>query len=218
MEIEGRRPLKSRSTAWAGRLSGALVSAGITPNQISQASIAFAAVAGGLFWMAGDTGAVVRFLLLIVAAAFVQLRLLANLMDGMVAIEGGRGDASGAFWNEMPDRIADLLILAGAGAAAGSPALGWALGGLAVTTAYLRAFGQALGMAPDYSGPMAKPHRMAAVTGGAVLTAFAPLAGFGTGVMWWVLVLVGIGTIATVVRRSMRIIAHLEDRGPAPEA
>ena len=43
----------------------------------------------------------------------------------MVAVEGGKAEADGPFWNEFPDRIADILILAGAGYGIGSPALGW---------------------------------------------------------------------------------------------
>ncbi|NJS38762.1 MAG: hypothetical protein HC783_06810 [Rhodobacteraceae bacterium] len=41
---ENRRPLASRQSAWAGRLATKAVQRGITPNQISQASVGFAAI------------------------------------------------------------------------------------------------------------------------------------------------------------------------------
>jgi phosphatidylglycerophosphate synthase len=49
------------------------------------------------------------------AAACIQFRLLCNLLDGMVAVEGGKGSVTGPIYNEAPDRIADVLILIGAG-------------------------------------------------------------------------------------------------------
>gem|GEM_PF-2504373 len=42
---------------------------------------------------------------------------------GMVAMEGGKSAPDSPFWNDFPDRIADLLILVGAGYTATSPAL-----------------------------------------------------------------------------------------------
>jgi phosphatidylglycerophosphate synthase len=204
-----RRPLRSRGTAWSRAIAAQAIEAGLTPNQISMASMAFAAVAGGLFWLADTDGALLRFAPLILGAAFVQLRLLCNLIDGMVAVEGGWAEPDGPFWNEFPDRVADVLILGGAGAACGQAWLGLLAAALAVMTAYVREMGTRLGMAPDFSGPMAKPHRMAAVTAGAVLAAFAPLAGFGMGVLTLTLWVIVLGTAATVGLRSRRIVRHL---------
>ncbi|NJS38761.1 MAG: CDP-alcohol phosphatidyltransferase family protein, partial [Rhodobacteraceae bacterium] len=65
----------------------------------------------------------VQLLFLILAAATIQARLVCNLIDGMVAVEGGQGTKDGPFWNEAPDRASDLLFLLGAGIAAGNPAL-----------------------------------------------------------------------------------------------
>src|SRR5439155_1544730 len=84
--------------------------------------------------------------------AGIQLRLLCNLLDGMVAIEGGLQSKSGDVFNEVPDRVSDALILLGAGYAT-APALGLAWAGalgsaaalLAVLTAYVRALGATVG-------------------------------------------------------------------------
>lgn len=204
-----RRPLNSRSSRWAGLAAAWLVRRCVSPNRISQASILFAALAALAFWRSGTALAGPAALLLVAAAVCCQLRLLCNLLDGMVAIEGGRGAPDGPFWNEMPDRVADLLILAGAGLAVGAPALGLAAGAGAVLTAYVRELGRAEGAPADFSGPMAKPHRMAALTGAALLCA-VELVVFGSR---WTLLLglwvVTLGTGLTVLRRSARLLRVL---------
>ncbi len=55
------------------------------------------------------------------AAVGIQLRLVCNLMDGMLAVEGGLKTANGDLFNEFPDRIADVAILAALGQAGGTP-------------------------------------------------------------------------------------------------
>lgn len=194
-----RRPLATRSAGWARKLAAWLSRTRATPNAISAASIGFAAIAFGAFWV--SQGAAWGWLIL--AALCIQLRLLCNLLDGMVAVEGGKASPDGPFWNEVPDRVADVLILVGAGLAVQNAGLGWAAGAFAVMTAYLREAAVAQGMPADFSGPMAKPHRMAAMTGAAVLAAVAPMiAGVATLeiALWGVL----IGTGVTAVRRAVR--------------
>ena len=156
-----RRPLASRDTRWAAAAARRLARAGVRPNRISQVSILFAALAGAAFAATAITSGGISSALLIAGALFCQLRLLCNLLDGMVAIEGGLSEPDGPFWNEAPDRISDLLILVGAGVAAGAVWLGFAAGALAIFTAYIRELARAEGMAADFSGPMAKPQRMA---------------------------------------------------------
>src|ERR1700728_2237388 len=101
----------------------------------------------------------------LVAAAGIQLRLSANLLDGMVAVEGGKGGPTGELWNEAPDRLADAMIFIGAGYAAGSqPVMGFAAALVAVFVAYIRALGASVGAGQIFLGPQAKPHRMAVMT------------------------------------------------------
>ena len=163
-KTENRRPLASRDTGWAKAVARRLAETSITPNQISMASVVFAALAGLAFWQVGETEGAARALLLVLAGFLVQCRLLCNLFDGMVAVEAGKGSPDGAFWNEFPDRVADIAILIGVGYGVDQPALGWAAAGFAVLTAYVRELGRACGQEADFSGPMAKPHRMAAIT------------------------------------------------------
>ena len=85
-EAENRRPLASRDTGWARMLTRRIAATSITPNGISMASIAFAALSGLGFWLAGDAEGPLRPALLILAALCCQLRLLCNLLDGMVEV------------------------------------------------------------------------------------------------------------------------------------
>jgi phosphatidylglycerophosphate synthase len=204
-----RRPLKSRETAWARHIAGWLAVKGVTPNAISKGAVLFAAMGGAGFWASGATDGWLRALCLLLGAAGCQLRLLCNLFDGMVAIEGGRKEPDGPFWNEAPDRASDILILAGAGLGAGAAGLGWAAAALAVCTAYVRELGRAEGQGSDYGGPMAKPHRMAVMTGAAILAILLPGLPVLAGALWVVVA----GAALTVTLRSRRLIAALTSRG-----
>jgi phosphatidylglycerophosphate synthase len=217
-DLENRRPLKSRGTPWAQRLATFLAKGHVHPNLISATSVALAVLGGALLAMSGllpDWG---RVIALLVAAACVQGRLLCNLLDGMVAVEHGSGSPTGPIWNELPDRFADLIFLVGAGYAAdglgwtAGPALGWLAGALAIMTAYVRELGRGLGFAADFSGPMAKPHRMAALTFLCVVAAVEPLWGGHGLVMTAGLVVIVALTAVTVIRRVLRLAAALKAR------
>jgi len=160
---EARRPLASRSTRWAGFLSSAAVRAGFSADGISLLSLVFAAGGAAALLLAP------RPWNLLAGAACVQLRLLCNLLDGMVAIEGGKKSRVGALYNEVPDRVADSLFLVALGYAIGIPWLGWLAALAAAVTAYIRVLGGTLGLAQDFRGPQAKPHRMAVMTAGCLL-------------------------------------------------
>ncbi len=205
MAAEDRRPLASRQTGWAKALSGALARSSITPNQISVASVAVAAVACVLlifrFPVSGPA--------LVAAAVFIQLRLLCNLLDGMVAIEGGKQTPTGALYNEFPDRLADSFILVGLGFAAGTPALGWFGALAAMGTAYVRQTGAGLGFGHDFSGIQSKPRRMFVAT-------LACLLGAAEGAFWGTqhVLMIAVGVIAlgsaiTCVTRSLAIARQL---------
>ncbi|MCP5327237.1 MAG: CDP-alcohol phosphatidyltransferase family protein [Sinobacteraceae bacterium] len=155
---DARRPLKSRSTRWAAHLSTAAVRAGLTADSISIASLLCAAAgSAALLWWRWPWG-------LLACAAGIQLRLLCNLLDGMVAVEGGCRSKVGALYNEVPDRIADSMFLVALGYAVGLDWLGWLAALAAALTAYIRVLGGTLGLAQDFRGPQAKPHRMAVMT------------------------------------------------------
>jgi len=179
-------------------------------------SILFAACAGAAFVMSRNASGWHRVAWLIGAAAGIQLRLLANLFDGMVAVEGQMGSKSGEIFNDFPDRIADPLIIVPAGYAIaawswGAP-LGWLAGLLAVMTAYVRLLGGSMKLPQDFRGPMAKPHRMATLTAGAIVDAIAGFLGYRDYALVAALALIVVGTIITMARRTSRMHAELESR------
>ena len=104
-----RRPLKSRSTEWARKLSGILVARRISPNAISVAGIGFAGI-GAAALVSIAKGLMPLLPGLLIGAAGVQLRLLCNMMDGLVAVEGGLKSKAGDLFNEAPDRIEDVVL------------------------------------------------------------------------------------------------------------
>lgn len=185
-----RRPLKSRSTRWAGAASRAVLATGLSANQVSFLGIVIAALGA---WALVEAST--RPLLFLAAAACIQLRLLANMLDGLVAVEGGRGGPTGAIWNEFPDRIEDSLLLVAAGYAGELPWLGWVCALLAAVCAYVRLLGGTLGQPQDFSGPMAKPHRMATLTLGCLV------ATTWFGGLQIALGVIAAGTAVTIARR-----------------
>lgn len=200
-----RRPLASRDTGWARRITRYLAATSLTPDRVSQLSMVAAAFAGLCYLLAGHGDGTARGVWLVLAVVGCQARLLCNLLDGMLAIESGKASAEGAFWNEVPDRIADILILIAVGYAVAEPALGWAAAGMAVLTAYVRTFGQACGQAADFSGPMAKPHRMALLSGATLLSLLAPLWNGRDELLIAALWIIAAGSLLTAGRRAWQV-------------
>ena len=145
-----------------------------------------------------------------------QLRLLCNLFDGMVAVEGGFKTKSGEIYNELPDRFADALILAGAGYSLPFSlwlqTLGWLAAALAVITAYVRAMGVAAGATQHFIGPMAKPQRMAVMTVTCVALAVLTLCKVSFDLMQLSLGIICAGCLVTIARRVVRIVRELESK------
>jgi phosphatidylglycerophosphate synthase len=211
---DNRRPLAVRERGLAKKTAHWLSQQAITPNQISIASVLFAAASAAcLLWMphaAPGTGWIMPLL----AAVFIQLRLLCNLFDGMVAVEGGKKTLSGELFNDIPDRIADPLILVAAGYASTafgwSAALGWCAGLLAVMTAYVRTLSASAGAPVDFRGPMAKQHRMALMTGACVVAAVEAAVSQTAYTLPLALALVVLGAVVTVYRRTVAAYRYLE--------
>lgn len=205
---EPRRPIPVRSHPLSRRGAAALARRGVSPNAISLASVVFALL--GSAALVGMTAPWGPWL----AALGIALRLLCNLFDGMVAVEHGRHTPTGALYNEVPDRIADSLFLVALGVAAGTPWLGWCAALLAAFTAYIRALGGSLGLAQDFRGPMAKPHRMWLMALACVLAPLAPWLGVPVaGVLLVALWLITLGSALTCGLRLRGIARALHARG-----
>ena len=83
---------------------------------------------------------------------------------------------------------------------------------LAVTTAYVRELGRGLGFPADFSGPMAKPQRMAALTITALVSALEGLWGWHGETMMVGLAVIGVGTAITLALRLRRLARRLAER------
>jgi phosphatidylglycerophosphate synthase len=214
-----RRPIASRERKIWQRLAAFLAERGVSPNGISMAGMVAGIIAGGL--LAATSIAAEAWLqrgLWLLAAVGIQLRLLANMLDGMVAIATGKASPLGELYNELPDRVSDVAIIVGAGFAVGGlPAFGYLASCIAVLTAYVRAVGKAAGASDLFVGPMAKPHRMFVLTLVALAMAGMPQewqpqwgAGGKAGLAALGLAIILVGGLWTVARRLARIVRHLK--------
>ena len=213
----GRRPIPARNMTVTRRIASSMAKRGLTPNQISTVGLGAGIVAGSALGLTAILPDAARALWAL-AAAMVVIRGLANMFDGMVAVEHGRGTPTGLFWNELPDRISDVVLLTGAGyGLGGSPTAGWLVACLALIVTYIRALGALAGAPPDFRGPLAKQQRMFSVAGLALLLSFAPDTWrfqWGPDGSWgpmavllWVMVP---GLLWTAVRRLRRAARYLD--------
>jgi phosphatidylglycerophosphate synthase len=211
-----RRVLATRNAEWAKAFAHWLGHIGVRPDAVSVAGVVFAAGASVAFYLAPASTRAGGAALLVVAAASIQLRLLCNLLDGMLAVEEGFKSKTGAIYNDLPDRMADVFILVGAGYSvrhlAYGATLGWAAAVLALFTAYVRVLGGSLGVTQHFIGPMAKQHRMFTLTVVTLLAAVETLLGMPPRVMRIGLAVIVAGSIVTAFRRTRRIAAEVEAR------
>lgn len=217
---DNRRPIASREAGWAKSAAAWLAAKNVSPNAISLMSIVFSGLSLLAFWANSQTFYTCHvpqerwkdIICLISAIVFIQLRLLMNMLDGMVAVEHNRKSIYGGLYNEVPDRISDTLTLLGVGYMAAETGYGWTLAWLAIflsiMTAYIRTLGASLGTGHFFSGPMAKPHRMALVCAGCVIGIF------WTPVFYYLLILMNIGLVVTCYRRLAKIVAALKTMNP----
>ncbi len=200
-----RRPIKARSLPIFEKIARLLLGIGVSPNQVSLSSIAFAFIAAGALAYTPLCGGFDRTALFICAAFAIQLRLICNLLDGLMAIEGGFATKIGAVLNEMPDRFSDYAANKGMLGIE----LGWAAALIAMSTAYIRVFGGSLGLKQDFRGPLAKQQRMFALTCACVLSAFSSSISWSQNILTVTLVVVCFGGLITCVRRLVKILDEL---------
>jgi phosphatidylglycerophosphate synthase len=211
-EVGDRRPIATRNRKWAQSATAWLAARNVSPNAISIWGM-FACIVAGVA-LAGTSISDYRILWL-VAALGAQLRLTANMLDGMVAIASGRTSKTGELYNEVPDRISDAAVFIGAGFAwGGNVTFGYIATILAIFTAYVRAAGKIAGGPNEFCGPMAKQHRMLVITLVCLYSASTPrswqMITFNEsdiGLVTLGLAVIIVGCVITVTRRIGRI-AH----------
>src|SRR6266487_2491736 len=209
-QVMDRRPIATRNRKWAQAATTWLAARNVSPNAISIAGMCACIVAGIAL---GVTSIADYRILWLIAALGAQLRLTANMLDGMIALASGRASKVGELYNEVPDRISDAAVFIGAGFAwGGNIALGYIATILAIFTAYVRAAGKIAGAPNEFCGPMAKQHRMLVITLIGLYSAVTPSSwqaiSFNSskiGLMSLGLAVIILGSIITVIRRLARI-------------
>src|SRR5438093_6076456 len=210
VEAMDRRPVATRNRKWAQAATVWLATRKASPNAVSIAGMCACIVAG--IALAATSIAYDR-ILWIIAALGAQLRLTANMLDGMVALASGRASKTGELYNEVPDRFSDAAVFIGAGFAwGGNITLGYIATILSIFTAYVRAAGKIAGAPNEFCGPMAKQHRIIVITLICVYAAITPrswqMIAFNDlqiGLMTLGLIVIIVGCVISVVRRLSRI-------------
>jgi CDP-diacylglycerol--glycerol-3-phosphate 3-phosphatidyltransferase len=173
---------------------------GVRPDVLTLAAVPVAAVAGAA--VIASPAAPLALLLVPAAAA---VRIVLNLLDGALARRTGRIHARGEFYNELGDRLADILMLAPVAFVPGAHQPTVLLG---VTVGVLASFAsvatKAAGGTRTYRGVLSKPGRMALLSITAIvvlLVGNAAWAPFGP--------LLLIGTTATLIERIVVAVREL---------
>ena len=208
-----RRPIANLFRSTADAATRFSVRHRIHPDAISYLSIVAAAGAAICFWKSGDAP-----LLLIIAPAFCYLRLWLNMLDGMVAIASGKASPRGELLNDLPDRVADILIFTGVAHSGWmNPIFGYWAAIFAIMTAYVGIFGQAIGGQREFGGWMSKPWRMVVLNIGAWMT-FAILWKAGSArfggltVLDWTCIAVIAGCVQTITVRLRKIMSAAQSK------
>jgi phosphatidylglycerophosphate synthase len=134
------------------------------------------------------------------------------MLDGMVALAAGKASWRGEILNDLPDRVSDILVFVGVAHSGWcSPLSGYWAALLAVLTAYVGMFGQAVGVKREFSGVMAKPWRMVALHLGAWLTFVWRGQYGGLAVLDWTCLVIAAGCVQTIWVRLARIMRALKE-------
>ncbi|MFJ2768196.1 CDP-alcohol phosphatidyltransferase family protein [Streptomyces sp. NPDC087300] len=179
---------------YADKLSGAraaLVRREVSPDALTAAGVVCAAGAGAaLAWLPAPVAA-------LPVAALLAARLAFANLDGALARDTGRTTRRGALLNELGDRAADLLVLAGFLTLA--PLWLVATAGLAATLpSWVSLAGAAAGADRLNGGPVGKTERCALVVVAAVSSWAVP-----------VLMVLAAGSAVTALLRLARLWAEL---------
>jgi phosphatidylglycerophosphate synthase len=213
--VVDRRPIATRNRKWAQTATAWLARRNVSPNTISIAGMCACIIAGIAL---GVTSIAYHRVLWLIAALGAQLRLTANMLDGMVALASGRASKTGELYNEVPDRVSDAAVFIGAGFAwGGNVTLGYVATMLAIFTAYIRAAGKIAGAPNEFCGPMAKQHRIFVITVICLYSAITPRSwqmvtfnNLQIGLMTLGLMVIVAGCVITVIRRVSRIARALK--------
>jgi phosphatidylglycerophosphate synthase len=193
LDLYGLKPASQRLVR---PIEDRLVAANVSPDALTATAIVVAAAGGACLALAE------RLPTLLLAVPFLAaIRLVLNILDGTVARRTGRAGPIGELWNELGDRVADVLFIGGLAFHPGVDprlALGAVIGALLASYAGITT--RAAGGRRLYAGVMSKPGRMI------VLAIAAPIA-FLTSDSRALVVAAAIIALGTLVTLGQRIAA-----------
>lgn len=169
-----------------------LIRAGVSADALTLAVVLLSVAGAVELWLSRR-----QPLLLLVVPLLAMGRITLNALDGMVATTTGTARPFGEVLNESADRLSDAAWFAGLATVA-DPRL--ALGTLAavLVSSYVGTVSKAAGGPRIYSGVMGKADRMIVVSIGAIIVWFT-----GPWLWNWMLLVVGAGSLVTVVQRVL---------------
>src|SRR6478609_8930204 len=103
-----RRPIADLFRRTADPAVRLCVPRNVHPDIVSLTSVVAAALAGECFILSHRMP-----WLLLVAPLLCYVRLWLNMLDGMVALASGKASPRGEIFNDLPDRVSDVLIFVG---------------------------------------------------------------------------------------------------------
>jgi CDP-diacylglycerol--glycerol-3-phosphate 3-phosphatidyltransferase len=183
-------------------ITGTLVRAGVTANQVTVAAVLLSLLVGGSIWLWPAS----RWPLLALPACLF-LRMALNAVDGMIARENDQKSSLGAILNELGDVVSDASLYLPLAVVPGFPpalvVTAVVLAGLTVTAGVVAV---QIGASRRYDGPMGKSDRAFVFAAlGLALGLGAPRGRWIDAVLAVVVVLLAV----TVVQRARRALGEL---------
>jgi CDP-diacylglycerol--glycerol-3-phosphate 3-phosphatidyltransferase len=194
--------LKPRFQQLLRPLLASLARSGVTPNQVTLATMALSLAYGAaLAWSPGTAG------LWFGLPLFLLLRMALNAIDGMLATATGRKTSLGALLNELCDQISDAALYLPFALAAGVlPSLAVLVAVVALLAEFAGVLAQAIGVARRFDGPMGKSDRAFAFGLLALLTGSNADPAWRNGLLALVLAL-SVLTVFNRLRQALRLCA-----------
>ena len=196
---------------WAHNLGRFLAQHNVTPNDISLLGVMFAATAGAAFYFSLQPDAMDRALLLLLAAAAIQLRRLSGRLHAIVSRESVQPRPHAIFY-DFPNRIAEALILVPAGYAVQNLPFGlelaWSAAFLGLVQRLRRPNGN--GVPETKSRMTIRNLPMMLLSAASVLSVFDRVV-YLPGIMLWIaLVVLNVAVVVAIWQRTLQIV-HAEE-------
>jgi hypothetical protein len=196
---------------WVHNLGRFLAHHNVTPNDISLLGVMFAATAGAAFYFSLQPNALDRTLLLLLAAAAIQFRRLTGRLHTIVSRESVQPRPH-AIFNDLPNRIAEVLIIVPAGYAVQNLPFGlelaWSAAFLGLFSAYVSQMGS--GVPEPKIGIAVRNLPMMLLSLASVLSAFDRMVYLPGIMLWMALIVINVAVIAAIWQRTLQIV-HVEE-------